>query len=139
MFESLSEKILSSVKKLKGGHKITESNIEEVIKEIRLSLLDADVNFKVVKKFIDEVKTKAIGEKVIDNVNPGQMFVKIVHDELVGVLGGGAVELNLEAPQAPAVIFLVGLQGAGKTTSAAKLALFLRTKKSKKSKMNDKK
>lgn len=132
MFESLSDKILSSVKKLKGGQKITEGNIEDVIKEIRLSLLDADVNFKVVKKFIDEVKAKALGEKVIENVNPGQMFVKIVHDELVRVLGGGAAELNLEITPGPAVIFLVGLQGAGKTTSAAKLALFLRTKKNKK-------
>ncbi|MCK6598900.1 MAG: signal recognition particle protein [Bdellovibrionaceae bacterium] len=132
MFESLSDKILGSLKKLKGGHKITESNVEEVIKEIRLSLLDADVNFKVVKKFIDEVKQKAIGEKVIENVNPGQMFVKIVHDELVKTLGGGASEIIFSSSAEPTVVFLVGLQGAGKTTSAAKLALFLRTKKQKK-------
>lgn len=134
MFENLSDKILNSVKKLRGGQRISEANIEEVIKEIRLSLLDADVNFKVVKKFIDEVKLKAIGEKVIENVNPGQMFIKIVHDELVKTLGGGTAELNLEMSSAaePAVLFLVGLQGAGKTTTAAKLALFLRSKKNKK-------
>ncbi len=133
MFENLSDKILNSVKKLRGGQRISEANIEEVIKDIRLSLLDADVNFKVVKKFIDEVKLKAIGEKVIENVNPGQMFIKIVHDELVKTLGGGTAELNLEMSSSePAVLFLVGLQGAGKTTSAAKLALFLRNKKNKK-------
>ena len=133
MFENLSDKILNSVKKLKGGQRISEANIEEVIKDIRLSLLDADVNFKVVKKFIDEVKLKAIGEKVIENVNPGQMFIKIVHDELVKTLGGGTAELNLEVSSSdPTVLFLVGLQGAGKTTSAAKLALFLRSKKNKK-------
>lgn len=132
MFEGLSDKILSSVKKLKGQHKISESNIDEVIKDIRMSLLEADVNFKVVKKFIDEVKLKAIGQKVIENINPGQMFTKIVHDELVRTLGGGTVEINLEVSQSPAVVFLVGLQGAGKTTSAAKLALYLRSKKNKK-------
>lgn len=133
MFENLSDKILNSVKKLRGGQRISEANIEEVIKDIRLSLLDADVNFKVVKKFIDEVKLKAIGEKVIENVNPGQMFIKIVHDELVKTLGGGTAELNLEVSSSePTVLFLVGLQGAGKTTSAAKLALFLRSKKNKK-------
>lgn len=131
MFQNLSDKILSSIKKLKSGQKITESNIEDVLKEIRMSLLDADVNFKVVKKFIDEVKSKAIGEKVVDTINPGQMFVKIVHDELVKILGGGSAELLIEA-QKPSVIFLVGLQGVGKTTTSAKLALFLRSKKNKK-------
>ena len=130
MFQNLSDKILGSLKKIKGGQKITESNIEDVIKEIRMSLLDADVNFKVVKKFIDEVKSKSLGQKVIETVNPGQMFVKIIHDELVRTLGTEAIELNLS--QTPTVLFLVGLQGAGKTTSAAKLALYLRTKKEKK-------
>ena len=130
MFQNLSDKILASLKKVRGGQKISESNIEEVIKEIRMSLLDADVNFKVVKKFIDEIKAKAIGQKVIENVNPGQMFVKIVHDELVKTLGTQAIELNLS--ETPTVLFLVGLQGAGKTTSAAKLALYLRSKKEKK-------
>lgn len=130
MFENLSDKIMTSLKKVRGQHKISEANIEEVIKEIRLSLLEADVNFKVVKTFIDKVKEKALGQDVLTNVNPGQMFVKIVHDELVNVLGGGAVEINVR--ENPSVIFLVGLQGAGKTTSAAKLSLYIRQKLNKK-------
>ncbi|UOF01914.1 signal recognition particle protein [Bdellovibrio reynosensis] len=130
MFENLSDKIMASLKKVRGQSKITEANIEEVIKEIRLSLLEADVNFKVVKTFIDKVKAKALGAEVLQNVNPGQMFVKIVHDELVNVLGGGAVEINVR--ENPSVIFLVGLQGAGKTTTAAKLSLYIRQKLGKK-------
>ncbi|AFY01769.1 signal recognition particle protein [Bdellovibrio bacteriovorus HD100] len=130
MFENLSDKIMTSLKKVRGQHKISEANIEEVIKEIRLSLLEADVNFKVVKTFIDKVKEKALGQDVLTNVNPGQMFVKIVHDELVNVLGGGAVDINVR--ENPSVIFLVGLQGAGKTTSAAKLSLYIRQKLNKK-------
>ncbi|AHI06047.1 signal recognition particle protein [Bdellovibrio bacteriovorus W] len=130
MFENLSDKIMASLKKVRGQSKITEANIEEVLKEIRLSLLEADVNFKVVKTFIDKVKAKAIGAEVLQNVNPGQMFVKIVHEELVNVLGGGAVDINVR--ENPSVIFLVGLQGAGKTTSAAKLALYIRQKLGKK-------
>ncbi len=130
MFENLSDKIMTSLKKVRGQSKITESNIEEVIKEIRLSLLEADVNFKVVKSFIDKVKAKALGAEVLQNVNPGQMFVKIVHEELVNVLGGGAVDINVR--ENPSVIFLVGLQGAGKTTSAAKLSLYIRQKLGKK-------
>ncbi len=130
MFENLSDKIMASLKKVRGQSKITESNVEDVIKEIRLSLLEADVNFKVVKTFIDKVKAKALGAEVLQNVNPGQMFVKIVHEELVNVLGGGAVDINVR--ENPSVIFLVGLQGAGKTTSAAKLSLYIRQKLGKK-------
>lgn len=130
MFESLSEKMLSSLKKIKGQNKITESNIEEAVKEIRLHLLEADVNFKVVKNFIEKVKAKALGTEVLTNVNPGQMFTKIVHDELVQTLGGSAVDLNCR--ENPSVIFMVGLQGAGKTTSSAKLALYVRNKLGKK-------
>jgi signal recognition particle subunit SRP54 len=130
MFDNLSEKILSSLKKVRGQSKITEGNIEETLKEIRLSLLEADVNFKVVKNFIDRVKTKAIGQQVLQSITAGQQFVKIVHDELKFTLGNEAVDINLR--EKPAVIFLVGLQGAGKTTSAAKLALFIRQKFSKK-------
>ena len=130
MFESLSDKILASVKKLKGQSSITESNIEDVIKEIRMSLLDADVNFKVVKNFIDRVKAKAIGIEVIKNVNPGQMFTKIVHDELVQTLGGDKVDIDVR--ENPSVIMMVGLQGAGKTTSTAKLGLYIRQKLGKK-------
>lgn len=130
MFESLSDKITNSVKKLRGQNRISESNVEDSIKEIRLSLLEADVHFKVVKAFIDRVKAQALGQEVIKNVNPGQMFVKIVHDELVQTLGGGAVDLN--ARENPSHVFMVGLQGAGKTTSAAKLALYIRQKLGKK-------
>lgn len=130
MFENLSDKIMASLKKVRGQSKITEANVEDVIKEIRLSLLEADVNFKVVKTFVDKVKAKALGAEVLQNVNPGQMFVKIVHDELVNVLGGGAVDINVR--ENPSVIFLVGLQGAGKTTSAAKLSLYIRQKLGKK-------
>jgi len=130
MFESLSDKILNSVKKLKGQAAISESNIEESIKEIRMSLLEADVNYKVVKNFIDRIKTKAIGIEVIKNINPGQMFTKIVHEELVQTLGGEKVDVNVR--ENPSVIMMVGLQGAGKTTSTAKLGLYLRQKLGKK-------
>lgn len=130
MFESLSDKILGSVKKLRGQSEITENNIEDVIKEIRMSLLEADVNFKVVKNFIDRVKAKAIGAEVIKNVNPGQMFTKIVHDELVQTLGGEKVDIDVR--EKPSVIMMVGLQGAGKTTSTAKLGLYIRQKLGKK-------
>lgn len=126
MFDNLSDKILGSIKKIKGQNKISESNIEEAIKEIRMSFLEADVNFKVVKNFIDRVKAKAMGHEVLSGVNPGQQFVKIVHDELVQTLGGEKVDINLR--EKPSVIFLVGLQGAGKTTSSAKLALYIRQK-----------
>ena len=130
IFESLSDKILGSIKKLKGQNKISESNIEDAIKEIRMSLLEAYVHFKVVKNFIDKVKLKAIGAEVLQNVNPGQQFVKIVHDELVSTLGGGAVDIDVR--EKPSVIMMVGLQGAGKTTSTAKLALYIRQKLGKK-------
>lgn len=130
MFEGLSEKMMSSLKKIRGQSKISESNIEEAIKEIRLHLLEADVNFKVVKSFIDRVKAKAIGQEVLTNINPGQMFTKIVHEELVQTLGGEKVEINVR--ENPSVIFMVGLQGAGKTTSSAKLALYIRQKLGKK-------
>lgn len=130
MFESLSDKILNSVKKLRGQSTITESNIEDIIKEIRMSLLEADVNFSVVKNFIERVKKKAIGTDVIKNVNPGQMFTKIVHDELIQTLGGEKVDVNVR--ENPSVVMMVGLQGAGKTTSTAKLGLYLRQKLGKK-------
>lgn len=130
MFENLSEKVLGSLKKVRGQHKISESNIEEALKEIRMSLLEADVNFKVVKSFIDRVKTKALGTEVLNGVNPGQQFVKVVHDELKTTLGGEAVDINLR--EKPSVLMMVGLQGAGKTTTSAKLALHIRQKFGKK-------
>lgn len=130
MFDSLSDKLLNSLKKIRGQGRITEANIESVVKEIRMSLLEADVNFKVVKSFIDNIKTKALGQEVLSSLSAGQQFVKIVHDELIRVLGEDAVELNVRGT--PGLIFLVGLQGAGKTTSAAKLALYIRQKLGKK-------
>lgn len=130
MFENLSDKILGSIKKIRGQARISEKNIEEVLKEIRLSLLEADVNFRVVKKLIDDIKQKALGQEVIKGVNPDQAFIKIVHDELVKILGGGESQLSVR--QKPSVIFMVGLQGTGKTTSAAKLALHTRQKFGKK-------
>lgn len=130
MFERLSERLLGSVKLLKGQKKITEENIEATIKEIRMSLLEADVNFKVVKTFIDRVKAKAVGQDVLKGVDPGQQFIKVVHDELVTLLGGTATELQLTG--SPTVIFLVGLQGVGKTTTAGKLARHIKTKLNKK-------
>ncbi len=130
MFESLSEKMLASLKKVRGQSRITEKNIEDAIKEIRLNLLEADVNFKVVKSFIDRVKAKALGQDVLTSLTAGQQFVKIVHDELVQTLGGEKVEVDVRGK--PAVIFFVGLQGTGKTTSSAKLALYIRQKLQKK-------
>lgn len=130
MFDQLSDKILTSLKKIKGEHRISESNIEDTLKEIRMSLLEADVNFKVVKAFIDRVKVKALGAEVLKGLNPGQQFVKIVHEELMAILGGGVAEINVR--ENPSVIFMVGLQGAGKTTTSAKLALHIRQKLGKK-------
>ena len=126
MFNQLSDRILSSLKNVRGQARITEKNIEDTLKEIRLSLLEADVNFKVVKSFINNVKEKALGQDVMDNINAGQQLVKIVHDELVQVLGGDTEELVVRGN--PGVIFLVGLQGTGKTTTAAKLAFHIRKK-----------
>lgn len=130
MFDKLSDRLTDSMRKLSGKSKITEANVEEAIKEVRMSLLEADVNFKVVKRFIDNVKAKALGEKVIRGVDAGQQFTKIVHDELVDLLGNEAVGLEVSA--SPTVIFLVGLQGVGKTTTAAKLAMHIQKKLNKK-------
>jgi signal recognition particle subunit SRP54 len=130
MFEKLSDRMTESLRKLSGKSKISEANVEEAIKEVRMSLLEADVNFKVVKRFVENVKAEALGEKVIKGVDPGQQFTKIVHDELVKLLGNEAV--GLEVKQAPTVIFLVGLQGVGKTTTAAKLSLHIQKKLNKK-------
>lgn len=130
MFNQLSDKILGSIKKLKGQTRITESNVEETIREIRMALLESDVNFKVVKTFLDRVKEKALGKEVVESVSPGQQFTKIVNDELVALLGGSSPELSLKG--SPAVLFMVGLNGVGKTTSSAKLALYIRQKLKKK-------
>ena len=130
-FESLSEKFQGILKKIRGQSRLTEANMEEMLKEVRIALLEADVNFKVVKQFTESVKQKAIGEQVYLKVNPSQMVVKIVHDELTELLGSGDSELRFEKNK-PTIILLVGLQGTGKTTSAGKLALLMKKKLNKK-------
>ncbi|MCX7769927.1 MAG: signal recognition particle protein [Proteobacteria bacterium] len=130
MFDSLTDKLGQVFKKLRGHGKITESNITEALREVRIALLEADVHLKVVKEFLDKVKEKALGQEVLNSVTPAQQFIKIVADELVNVLGSQTSELDFSG-KPPVVIMLVGLQGSGKTTQAAKLALFLRNKKRK--------
>ena len=126
MFENLSERLERSFKILKGEGKITEINVAETLKDVRKALLEADVNYKVAKTFTDTVKQKALGQNVLTSLKPGQLMVKIVHDELAELMGGKATELNLDAR--PAVILMAGLNGAGKTTMCGKLALLLKTK-----------
>lgn len=130
MFESLGDRLQNAIHKIKGYGKITEENISEMMREIRLALLEADVNYKVVKEFTTHVKEKALGEEVKKSINPGDMFVKIVKDELVELLGGESTPLNLKGK--PATLMLVGLQGSGKTTTIGKLANLLRKKHAKK-------
>lgn len=130
MFESLGDRLQNALHKIKGYGKITEDNISEMMREIRLALLEADVNYTVVKEFTNTVKQKALGEEVASSINPGDLFVKIVKDELTELLGGESEPLNVSGN--PATLMLVGLQGAGKTTTIAKLANFLRKKHSKK-------
>lgn len=130
MFESLGDRLQNAIHKIKGYGKITEDNIQEMMREIRLALLEADVNYKVVKEFTNEVKEKALGEEVQKSLKPGELFVKIVKDELTELLGGESAPLNLVGN--PAVLMLVGLQGSGKTTTIGKLANFLRKKHAKK-------
>lgn len=130
MFENLSEKLERSFQLLKGEGYITEINVAETLKEVRRALLDADVNFKIAKNFTDRVKEKALGENVLASVKPGEMLVKIVHDELATLMGGEMEEVNIKAN--PAVVLIAGLQGSGKTTFSGKLAQYLKTKKGKK-------
>ena len=130
-FESLSEKFQRILKKVRGQSRLTEANMDEMLKEVRIALLEADVNFKVVKEFVEQVKQKAIGEEVYKKLNPSQMVVKIVHDELTTLLGSGESEIVYEKNK-PTIIMLVGLQGTGKTTSAGKLANLMKKKLGKK-------
>ena len=129
MFENLSDKLDRAFKVLKGQGKITEINIAETLKEVRKALLDADVNYKVAKTFTDTVKDKALGQNVMIAVSPGQLMVKIVHEELTKLMGGEHSDINLKA--SPTIILMSGLQGSGKTTLSAKLAGFLKSKKQK--------
>lgn len=130
MFESLGDRLQNALHKIKGYGKITEDNISDMMREIRLALLEADVNYQVVKEFTNTVKEKALGEEVQRSIKPGDLFVKIVKDELTELLGGESAPLNTSGN--PAILMLVGLQGSGKTTSIGKLANFLRKKHSKK-------
>ncbi len=129
MFNSLSEKLESAFKHLKGEGRISELNIANTVKDIRRALVDADVNYKIAKEFTDKVKEKAIGSKVLLAVNPGQQMVKIVQDELTELMGGQVSDFNITGN--PAIILVAGLQGSGKTTFSGKLAHFLKTKKGK--------
>ncbi len=130
MFENLSDRLEGAFKTLKGNHKITELNIADSVKQIRRALVEADVSFKIAKEFTNKVKDKAIGEGVINAVQPGQMMVKIVRDEMAELMGGQAEGLDLTG--SPTVILMAGLQGSGKTTHSAKLANYLKRKKTKK-------
>lgn len=130
MFDTLSDKFANAFKAIQGKSKITEDNIEETLKDVRTALLEADVNFKVVKEFVNAVKEKALGEKVIKGVNPGEQFVKIMHDELAKIMGDANEEINLDRPGIVPVL-IVGLNGQGKTTFSGKLALHLKSKKKK--------
>ena len=130
MFENLNEKLDRAFKLLKGQGHITEINVAETLKDVRKALLDADVNFKIAKSFTDTVKEKALGQNVLMAVSPGQLMVKIVHEELTELMGSQNVEVNLKG--SPAIILISGLQGSGKTTFSAKLANLLKTKRSKK-------
>jgi signal recognition particle subunit SRP54 len=129
MFENLSDRLEKSFKILKGQGRISEINIAETLKEVRRALLDADVNFKIAKQFTDNIKQKAIGQEVIKSVNPSQMMVKIVHDELVGLMGGDKTDINIKIN--PSVILIAGLQGSGKTTFSGKLAKLVKSKRGK--------
>jgi signal recognition particle subunit SRP54 len=125
MFEKLQERLESTFKKVRGYGKLTESNIKDTLREVRVALLEADVNFKVAKDFLEKVREKAMGEDVLSSITPGQQFVKIVYDELRDVLGSANKPLDLAAPP-PVPVMLIGLQGSGKTTTSAKLAIHIR-------------
>lgn len=131
MFENLSERLLRTVKNLRGQGRLTEDNIKEALREVRMALLEADVALPVVREFIHRVRERAVGEEVLLSLTPGQVLVKIVHDELIHAMGEANAELNLRT-QAPAVVLMAGLQGSGKTTSVAKLARWIKEQKQKK-------
>ena len=121
-FESLSDKLQNIFKNLRGKGRLSEADVKAALKEVRMALLEADVNFKVVKQFVKAVEERAVGQEVMNSLTPGQMVIKIVNEELVRLMGGQAVELSLRPASEITVIMMVGLQGAGKTTTTAKLA-----------------
>ena len=130
-FDSLSSRLQMALRRVTGRGALNEKDIDEMLREVRLSLLEADVNYKVVKKFLANVKEEAYGEKILKGLNPGQQVVKVVREELKKTLGSEAVELNIK-PSGTTVVMAVGLQGAGKTTAVGKMALFYRKKLKKK-------
>lgn len=125
LFEALADKLQQTFKRLRGKGKITEADVNEAMRDIRIALLEADVNYKVVKDFINRVKTRAVGQEVISSLTPGQVVVKIVHEELVDLMGGTQSRINI-SPKPPTIVMMVGLQGSGKTTTAGKLALYFK-------------
>src|ERR1700733_9865946 len=124
MFNSLTDRLKGAIRNMRGDAKITPENIEESIREVRKALLEADVSLKVVKIFISQIRQKALGAEVLESIDPGQQFIKIVYDELVVILGGENVPLNMKG--GPSIVMLLGLQGSGKTTAAAKLGAKLK-------------
>ncbi|KFZ40567.1 signal recognition particle receptor subunit alpha, partial [Thermoactinomyces sp. Gus2-1] len=124
-FEGLSERLQSVMRKLRGKGKVTEADVKEAMREVRLALLEADVNFKVVKQFIDRVKERAVGQEVMKSLTPGQQVIKVVNEELTRLMGGEQSKLH-QAQKSPTIIMMVGLQGAGKTTTSGKLARYLK-------------
>jgi signal recognition particle subunit SRP54 len=128
MFDTLSDKLEQTVKRLRGHGKITERNVEDAVRDVRLALLEADVQLDIVRDFTERVRQQSLGAEVLASLTPEQHFIKIVRSELTALMGGQAVELNLSATP-PVVLMLVGLNGAGKTTTIAKLALWLKTQR----------
>ncbi|HHS7963651.1 TPA: signal recognition particle receptor subunit alpha, partial [Legionella pneumophila] len=131
MFDNLTERLTRTFKNLRGQGRLTEDNIQHALREVRLSLIEADVALPVIKEFIEQVKQKSLGQEVLTSLNPDQAFIKIVHDELIHVMGNERVELDYKT-QPPAVFLMAGLQGSGKTTSTAKLARYLKETENKK-------
>ena len=125
MFENLSDRLSDSLKKWTGKGRLTEKNVKQALREVRMSFLEADVNFQVARQFTDAVKEKAMGEQVMKSLSPGQQFIKIVNEELISLLGGELQEIDFRG-KPPVPIMLVGLQGSGKTTTSAKLAYRLK-------------
>ena len=123
-FESLSEKLSATFKKLRGKGRLTEGDIKEAMRDVRMALLEADVSYKVVKEFISKVSERAVGVDVLESLSPAQMVIKIVNEELTAMMGGTNSKLNI-SPNPPTVVMMVGLQGAGKTTNVAKLAALM--------------
>ena len=131
-FEGLSSRLQTAFSQLRRKEKVTEADLKDTMREIRLALLEADVNFKVVRSFVKQVRERAVGEEVLESLTAGQQIVKIVNDELTELMGGELQELNFSETEKPTIFMMTGLQGSGKTTTAGKLANYLRKHKKKK-------